>query len=215
MIWPDTKLSHPDWIETLFPDGLDDPDTQIQPASVDLTLGSEFLVMTMPANPYRCSKRKVERAYLGEIDPRHGVGSEVFERVVCGEGEAFLIQPGEFVLGTTREVIRIPNRLVAQIEGRSSYARLGVEIHLTAGFIDPGFKGKVTLEIVNNAPRAILLWPGERICQAVFFEMKCNARRPYGHPSRSSKYQNQPGVVSSRSHMDHQAEVSDHGSEGE
>jgi dCTP deaminase len=169
-------------------DPLDDPDLQVQPASVDLRLGSRFIVYKLPHVPV--------------IDPRQ---TETLATYTAGveikEGEPFVLHPGEFVLGSTIERVTIPTDLVARVEGRSSFGRLAVVVHATAGFIDPGFEGQITLELSNLGRCAVLLYPGTRISQIVFHTMTSASERPYGH-ARGSKYQGQTGPVMSRVHRD-------------
>jgi dCTP deaminase len=165
-------------------DPLDDPDLQIQPASVDLRLDHEFVVYRLPHVP--C------------IDPRDRGSVDTYtETVVVEEGEAFVLHPGEFALGSTRERVSVPPDLVARVEGRSSIGRLAVVVHATAGFIDPGFDGRITLELSNLGRLPVKLYPGMRISQVVFHTMTSAAERPYG-PGRGSKYQGQTGPVTSR-----------------
>jgi dCTP deaminase len=163
---------------------LDDPDLQIQPASVDLRLGREFL--------------EFQRANIPCIHP--GSEREVEEYVtetVVEEGEEFVLHPGDFVLGTTKERVEIPNDLLANVEGRSSLGRLAIVVHATAGVVDPGYRGQITLELSNLGTAPVALTPGMRISQLVFTEMKNPAERPYGS-SRGSKYQDQAGPQASR-----------------
>jgi len=102
----------------------------------------------------------------------------------------FIVQPNDFILGTTYEYIKVPDDLVARLEGRSSMGRLGIVIHSTAGFIDPGFEGKITLEIGNIGKVPIALYPKMRICQIVFEQLTHKAEKPYGK-KKGSKYQGQ------------------------
>lgn len=158
-------------------DPLDDPDLQIQPASVDLRLSATFVVYRLPHIP--C---------IDPRDPQTVAGYTT--RIDIAEGEAFVLHPGEFALGRTVERVTIPGDLVARVEGRSSYGRLAVVVHATAGFIDPGFEGTITLELSNLGRAAVKLYPGERISQVVFHTMSSPAERPYG-AGRGSKYQGQ------------------------
>jgi dCTP deaminase len=105
-------------------------------------------------------------------------------------GEPFIVQPGEFVLGVTQEILTVPDDLVARVEGRSSLGRLGIIVHSTAGFVDPGFSGTITLEISNLNRMPIALYPGMRICQIAFEQMSSAADTPY-HMKPNSKYQGQ------------------------
>lgn len=168
----------------LVVDPLDDPDLQVQPASIDLRLGHEFLVFRHPHIPF--------------IDPRQGGASDYTERIRIEDGGAFVLHPGEFVLGTTYERVRVPDDLVAKVEGRSSLGRLAVVVHATAGFVDPGFEGHITLELSNLGRVPVALHPLMRVSQIALHQMTSAAERPYGHPSRGSKYQGQRGPTASR-----------------
>lgn len=162
---------------------LDDPENQIQPASIDLRLGNEFLTFRPP--------------HVAFIDPRSKTAEEITEPLRVADGGQFILQPGEFALGTTFERVQIPPDLVARVEGRSSLGRLAVVVHATAGFIDPGFRGRITLELSNLGRIAVALYPKMRISQIVLHEMRSPAERPYG-TARGSKYQDQDGPVASR-----------------
>ena len=165
-------------------DPLDDVDLQVQPASVDVRLGREFL--------------EFQRANIPCIHPNsENEVSEYVEETVVEEGDEFILHPGDFVLGTTHERVEIPPDLVAQVEGRSSLGRLAIVVHATAGFIDPGFRGHITLELSNLGSAPVALNPGMRISQLVFTELKTPADRPYGS-ARGSKYQDQAGPEASR-----------------
>ena len=168
----------------LVVDPLDDPDVQIQPASIDLRLSNEFLVFRHPHIPY--------------IDPRNANVEDYTERVVVEDGGQFILHPGEFCLGSTHERVRIPHDLVAKVEGRSSMGRLAVVVHATAGFVDPGFEGNITLELSNLGRVPVALHPLMRISQIALHQMTGPAERPYGSTGRGSKYQGQRGPVASR-----------------
>ncbi len=161
---------------------LADPDLQIQPASIDLRLDSRFEV-------FRTSR-------LACIDP-YELPADAMERLEVPPGEPFVLQPGDFVLGSTMERVRIPSDLVGRVEGRSSLGRLAIVVHATAGFIDPGFEGQITLELSNLGRTAVKLYPGMRISQIVLHQLTSPAERPYGH-ARGSKYQGQSGPSASR-----------------
>jgi dCTP deaminase len=165
-------------------DPLDDVDQQVQPASVDLRLGSEFL--------------EFQRTNISCIHPtrEEEVGEYISETVVA-EGDEFILHPGDFVLGTTKERVEMPADLVANVEGRSSLGRLAVVVHATAGFVDPGYRGQVTLELSNLGTAPVALTPGMRVSQLVFTELTSPAERPYGS-ERGSKYQDQHGPQASR-----------------
>lgn len=158
-------------------------DSQIQPASVDLRLGYEWLT-------YRGSP--------AWIDSGMAMEPEDFIRHDTHGGSPFVLEPGVLVLGTTLERVRIPDDLVARVEGKSTLGRLGVLVHLTAGFIDPGFCGNITLEILNVNKAPILLHPRMKICQLSFSEVSGTVERPYGHHDLGSHYQEQRGVVGPR-----------------
>lgn len=156
----------------------------IQPASVDVRLDSVFLAF--------------RRHTTSDIDPWQ-TNDRLMEKVSVSPGEPFILHPGEFVLGTTLERLTLPDDIVARIEGKSSLGRLGLLIHATAGFVDPGWRnGQITLELSNVAPLPIRLWPGMKIAQFSFMQMDAPAERPYGHPDLGSKYQGQSGPVASR-----------------
>jgi dCTP deaminase len=161
---------------------LENPELQIQPASIDLRLDSSFMVLR--SSRFAC------------LDPRD-IPADITERIEVAEGETFVLHPGDFVLGSTMERVRIPADLVARVEGRSSLGRLAIVVHATAGFIDPGFEGQITLELSNLGRTAVKLYPGMRISQIVLHQMTSPAERPYG-TARGSKYQGQSGPVASR-----------------
>ncbi|MDL2246460.1 dCTP deaminase [Methanobrevibacter sp. OttesenSCG-928-K11] len=170
-------------------DPLED-EKQIQPSSVDLRIGKEFKVFKVIRKPY--------------IDPldEEDVASYM-ESSTVEDGKAFIIHPNEFALATTEEYIKVPDDLVARVEGRSSMGRLGVTMHVTAGYIDPGFEGKITLEISNIGAMPVALYPGQRVCQVVFETMTSPSEKPYGHPDRNSKYMGQKRPESSRIKQDY------------
>ncbi len=166
-----------------------DPD-DIQPASVDLHLDRNILVFTNSRQPYIDVKESLEP--LAEIE-------------TVGEDDPFILHPGEFVLGSTREHIELPDNLVARLEGKSSLGRIGLVIHSTAGFVDPGWKGHLTLELSNLARLPITLYYGMKIGQISFLRLTTAADRLYGSESLGSKYQGQTGPTASRIHLDFQA----------
>ena len=126
------------------------------------------------------------------------------EEIKVPEGDAFIIHPNEFALATTAEYVKLPDDIVARVEGRSSIGRLGVTMHVTAGFIDPGFEGNITLEISNIGAMPVALYPGQRVCQIVFETMTTPSELPYGHPDRNSKYMGQTKPESSRVKLDYE-----------
>ena len=111
--------------------------------------------------------------------------------------EGVVIHPGEFILGSTLENLRVPDDMVARVEGRSSYGRLGIIVHATAGYVDPGFEGDITLEIQNLGNAPVRLYPEDRVCQVVFETMTSEADNPYGD-KKDSKYMGQQGATGSR-----------------
>ena len=163
---------------------LADVDRQVQPASVDLRLGSEFLEFRRTNIP--C----IHPDDAGEVD-------DYVRESHVPDGEEFVLHPGDFVLGTTRERVEIPPDLVAHVEGRSSLGRLAVVVHATAGLADPGYEGQITLELSNLGNAPVALTPGMRISQLTFTQLTSPADRPYG-ADRDSKYQNQSGPQASR-----------------
>lgn len=167
---------------------LANPELQIQPASVDLRLAAEFLVY--------------KPAQVACLDPRDaGTLGAATERITVPEGDAFILHPGEFALGSTIERVSIPTDLVARVDGRSSIGRLAVVIHATAGFIDPGFEGQITLELSNLGRIPVRLYPGMRIAQIVLHELTSPVDRPYG-AGRGSHYHGQTGPQASRIELD-------------
>ena len=114
------------------------------------------------------------------------------ELVEVADGESFVVHPSEFILGNTVERISLGDDLVARLEGKSSLGRLGLIVHATAGYIDPGFDGNITLELSNVANLPILLYPGMKIGQISFFAMSTPAERPYGHPAWAANTKDSP-----------------------
>jgi dCTP deaminase len=161
-------------------------DGAVQPSSVDVRLARWFRVFANHRYPY--------------IDVR-AEQPELTELVEVPPGEPFVLHPGEFVLGATHERITLADDVVARLEGKSSLARLGLVIHSTAGFIDAGFDGDVTLELSNVATLPILLHPGMKIAQLAFFQLDRPAEHPYGSGDAGSKYQGQRGPTASRYHL--------------
>jgi dCTP deaminase len=157
----------------------------IQPSSVDIRLDRYFRVFENHRYPH--------------IDP--SLNQPDLTRAVEPNGEEpFILHPGEFVLGSTYERVALPDDVAARLEGKSSLGRLGLLTHSTAGFIDPGFSGHVTLELSNVATLPIKLWPGMKIGQFCFFRLSSPAEQPYGSQVIGSRYQDQRGPTQSRSH---------------
>ncbi|HEY0345591.1 MAG TPA: dCTP deaminase, partial [Solirubrobacteraceae bacterium] len=134
---------------------------------------------------------------IGAIDLAN-IPENLTERVAVPAGESFVIHPGEFVLGATEEHVTLPDDIVARIEGKSSLGRLGLIVHATAGFVDPGWKGTLTLEITNLTRVPIKLWAGKPIAQLSFMTLDAPALRPYGHPDLGSHYHGQIEATESR-----------------
>ena len=165
--------------------GLDPFDAEmIQPASVDVRLDKYFRIFQNHRYP--------------NIDP--SIEQAELTRLVQPDGDdPFILHPGEFVLASTYEEVALPIHLSARLEGKSSLGRLGLLTHSTAGFIDPGFTGHVTLELSNVATMPIKLWPGMKIGQLCFFRLSSPAEAPYGSAKYGSRYQGQRGPTPSRS----------------
>ncbi len=175
-----------------------DMKTQLQPASLDLRLGTGFARFNSIAH-----LPNFESAATGAIVPGETDIEAIMDRWETKEGESYRLEPRDFVLATTIECVRIPNNLVARVEGRSSYGRLGLIVHSTAGFIDPGFEGNITLEMTNIGDHPIMLKVGVRICQLAFEKLDMDAESPY-----QGKYQGQRGVTASRLGVDRSPERS-------
>ncbi len=161
----------------------------VQPSSVDVRCDYLFRVFENHRYPL--------------IDPK-AVQPDLTSEVEASTDHPFILHPGEFVLGTTLETIRLGDDVVARLEGKSSLGRLGLLIHSTAGFIDPGFSGQVTLELSNVANLPIAIYPEMKIGQISFYQMTTAAEHPYGSASLGSKYQGQAGPTASRMHRDFQ-----------
>jgi dCTP deaminase len=159
----------------------------LQPSSIDLHLDRSFRVFRNNRYPY--------------IDVR-APQPDLTELLRIADEEPFILHPGEFVLGQTLEWVELPNDLVARLEGRSSLGRIGLLIHSTAGYVDPGWKGNLTLELSNVANLPIALYYGMKIGQISFFKMSSPVDRPYGSPDLGSKYQGQSEPTASAFHRD-------------
>jgi dCTP deaminase len=165
----------------------------IQPSSVDVRLDRYFRVFENHRYPH--------------IDPAEEQ-PELTRMVEPAADEPFILHPGEFVLASTYECVTLPDDIAARLEGKSSLGRLGLLTHSTAGFIDPGFTGHVTLELSNVATLPIKLWPGMKIGQLCFFQLSSPSEHPYGSAKHGSRYQGQRGPTASRSFQNfHRTEV--------
>ena len=156
----------------------------IQPSSIDVRLDRLFRLFDNHKDAY--------------IDPAEDQ-PELTRLIETKPDEPFILHPGEFVLGATYEQVTLPDDIAARLEGKSSLGRLGLLTHSTAGFIDPGFSGHVTLELSNVATLPIKLWPGMKIGQLCFFQLSSPAEKPYGSSEYGSRYQGQRGPTASRS----------------
>jgi dCTP deaminase len=159
----------------------------LQPASVDLRLDRVFRVF-----------RQTDRPHIDVREPC----DDLTEAVEIADDQPFLIRPGEFVLAGTLESITLPDDLVARLDGRSSLGRLGLLVHATAGYVDPGWSGRLTLELSNATRLPIAVYHGMKICQVSFLRLSTAAERPYGSPELGSKYQGQQGPTPSRAYED-------------
>ena len=158
----------------------------IQPSSIDVRLDKFFRLFDNHKYPF--------------IDPAEEQPDLTRAVEVSGD-EPFILHPGEFVLGSTFELVSLPDDIAARLEGKSSLGRLGLLTHSTAGFVDPGFSGHVTLELSNVATLPIKLWPGMKIGQLCFFRLTSPSENPYGSEKYGSRYQGQRGPTPSRSHL--------------
>ena len=155
----------------------------LQPSSIDVRLGRHFRIFNSHRYPY--------------IDPAREQ-DELTTLVELSSFGCFILHPGEFALASTKEIITLPDTVAARLEGKSSLGRLGLMNHSTAGFIDPGFSGQITLELSNVSSLPIKLYPGMRIGQVCFFPLYSPVKHPYGEEHLASKYQNQRGPTPSQ-----------------
>ena len=155
----------------------------LQPSSVDLHLDRDFRVF-----------RNNRYAFIDPREPQ----PDLTEVVTVTDDEPFMLHPGEFVLGQTLEWVELPDDIVARLEGKSSLGRLGLLIHSTAGYVDPGWKGKLTMQMTNVARLPVTLYAGMRIAQISFLRLTTPADRPYGSSGLGSKYQGQQEPTASR-----------------
>ncbi|MEM7821499.1 MAG: dCTP deaminase [Candidatus Aenigmatarchaeota archaeon] len=155
---------------------------QIEGAWIDLRLGNEFKIFKTISTPY--------------IDIKYFVDGYT-ETIIVKEGEPFIIHPGEFVLASTKEYIKVPDDLMGVVDGRSSLGRLGIVVHATAAGINPGWEGVFTLEIINVGKMPVALYPGMRICKLVLHKLTSPAEKPY-YLKRDAKYQKQRKIEESK-----------------
>ncbi|MDN4480727.1 dCTP deaminase [Demequina muriae] len=169
-----------------------EPD-MIQPSSIDVRLDKFFRIFDN--HKYAAIDPSVEQPDLTRL-------------IEVDDDRPFVLHPGEFVLGSTFESVTLPDDIAARLEGKSSLGRLGLLTHSTAGFIDPGFEGNVTLELSNTATLPINLWPGMKIGQLCFFQLSSAAEHPYGSGKYGSRYRGQRGPTASRSFQNfHRTEI--------
>ncbi|RKT51670.1 dCTP deaminase [Saccharothrix australiensis] len=161
-------------------------DVMVQPSSIDVRLDRFFRVFN--------------NTRYTHIDPSIQQ-DDLTSLVETQDDEPFVLHPGEFVLGSTFELVTLPDDLAGRLEGKSSLGRLGLLTHSTAGFIDPGFSGHITLELSNVANLPITLWPGMKIGQLCLFRLSSAAEFPYGSTQAGSRYQGQRGPTPSRAHL--------------
>lgn len=182
-IYPDYQLQTfgPYMVQPFFPE-------MVQPASIDVHLDRYF---------YRAKTDTA--AYT--LDPSVSNDYCFGDLIEIPEGKAFVLRPGDFVLGSTFQKITLPYNVVSRFEGKSSLGRIGLLTHITAGFIDPGFSGHITLELKNVTNFEIVIFPGMKIGQLCFEELLEDVKIPYGDPSLGSHYQDQRGPTLSRSHL--------------
>lgn len=159
-------------------------EVMVQPSSIDVRLDKYFRLFDNHKYPF--------------IDPAEDQ-PDLTRLIEVERGEPFILHPGEFVLGSSYEIVTLPDDLAARLEGKSSLGRLGLLTHSTAGFVDPGFSGHVTLELSNAATLPIKLWPGMKVGQLCFFRLSSPAESPYGSAKYGSRYQGQRGPTASRS----------------
>lgn len=186
MILPDHEIKKLLKDGKIVIDPLDDPEKQIQAALVDLRLGNEFSVFKLTKEPFIDIKER-EKEYT--------------EKVSVPDDSFFILHPREFVIGITKERIKIPHDIAAYIDGRSSIGRLGITTHITSGYVDPGFDGVLALEITNLGKMPVKIYPGMRICKIIFFRLASPSEKPYDKRA-DAKYHSQTEASSSKIHQD-------------
>lgn len=168
----------------------------MQPASYDVTLSPEFKLQLRSDVVY--NEGNISQQVF--MDPREDCGN-LFSDIYVPKGSEFILEPGAFALGSTFETIALGSNITSRLEGKSSLGRLGLIIHATAGFIDPGFDGQITLELSNVGTIPIILIPGMKIGQLSFWKLPEPTTLIYGSRFANSHYQNQAGPTTSRSHQ--------------
>ena len=163
-------------------------ESRLQPSSIDLTLDNKFRLLVNKPQPFDVIDVKEDN-------------TEMMDLVEVGPDDHLDLWPRDFALATTAEVVSLNNAHAARVEGKSSLARLGLAVHITAGFIDPGFYGQVTLELANMTSVPIRLYPGMPVAQIAVFQMAGPCEQPYGTAGTTSKYSGQTGPTASRYHL--------------
>src|SRR3989344_2923622 len=186
MILPDHEIKKYLKEGKIIVEPLEDTNVQIQAAWVDLKLGNEFKVFKHTSEPFIDSK-----------DPK-----EYTETLKSADGKPIMLHPREFMLGATKERIKLPLDIAAYLDGRSSLGRLGITAHITAGWIDPGWDGKLVVEITNLGKMPVTIYPDMRIAKIIFFKLTSPAEILYG-AGRGSKYYGQSAVAESKIHKEY------------
>ena len=186
----------------------------VQPASIDVRLDRFFRLFNNHAYTYVDPAENqgeltepMDDEQMAKLIERQGELTEQFE---VRSDEPWILHPGEFALGSTWEYVKLDSTVAARLEGKSSLGRLGILTHSTAGFIDPGFEGHITLELSNVSTLPVKLWPGMKIGQMCFFQLSSPAEHPYGSAGTGSHYQGQRGPTPSRSYVNfYKADITD------
>jgi dCTP deaminase len=163
---------------------LEDPDRQIQSAGVDLRLGNEFRVFKIISTPYIDTKKE---------------NKDYTQRIVLDDDRPFIIHPGEFVLASVKEYIKLPPDLMGSVDGKSSLGRLGVAIHTTSASINPGWEGRFVLEITNSGRMPVALYPNMRVAKLVLYKLSSECERPY-NKRNDTKYNKEDSISESKIH---------------
>jgi len=186
MILPDHEIRKLLEEGRLVVEPLEDRDIQIQPAWIDLRLGNRFHIFKITSTPF--------------IDTRTDSESQT-EKLTVEDGDPFVIHPGEFILGSIKEYIKMPPDLMGVVDGRSSLGRLGIVIHSTSASINPGWEGEFVLEITNIGKMPVAVYPGQRIAKLVLHRLSSPAERPY-NVRKEAKYNKEKDVTATKAHED-------------
>jgi dCTP deaminase len=198
MILPDHEIRKLLKEGRLVIEPMNDPETQIQPNGVDVRLGNEFRIFKIISTPFIDTKKEVK---------------DYTERIVLGDSEPFIIHPGEFVLASLKEYIKMPPDLMGSVDGKSSLGRLGIAIHATSASINPGWEGKFVLEITNMGKMPVALYPNMRIAKLVLHKLSSECERPY-NVREDCKYNKQESVTESRIYKEAEGENKMHSEKG-